>query len=100
MTLQDFRDRLQAILTEPLPDSVVTDELGNTTPANEYRAERCSLLSQEIRCCAWNPEVAAEARAIAQKADEAAAELTGSIVTPLPHFDSFVSGGHIVPAIQ
>lgn len=100
MTLQNFQDQLQAILTEPLPDNVVADELGNITPANKYRALRCSLLSQEIRRCAWKPEAKAEAWTLARQADETAARLYGSYMSPLPRFDSFVSGGHIVPAIQ
>ena len=100
MTIQDFQNQLQEILAEPLPDKVVTDDLGNTEPANEYRAERCSLLSQEIRRCAWNPEAKAEAWALARQADEKAARLYGSYMSPLPRFESFVSGGHIVTAIQ
>lgn len=101
MTIQDFKGQLEAILTELLPADVEVDELGSTIPATQYRAERLGLLSQEIRRCAWTPEAISEALAIAGEADEKAADLLGNArPQPLPRFESFVSGGTIVPAIQ
>ncbi len=101
MTTTDYQLRLNAILTAALPAQVETDELGNTTPRDEYRAQQLGLLSQEIRRIAWSPEAKHTAHAIAQLADEHAARLLGNVRTqPLPRFESFVSGGHIVPAIQ
>lgn len=100
MTIQAFETRLHEILLAELPPNVVTDELGNTTPRDEYRAGQLSLLSQEIRRIAWAPEAKAEALRIARKADEKAADLVGGAVRPLPRFESFISGGAIVPAIQ
>lgn len=100
-TVENLRARLQVILTELLPANVVTDEMGNTTPANEYRAERCLLLSQEIRRISWSHGVKEQALAVAREADEKAAELTGQMRgNPLPRFESFVSGGHIVAAVK
>ena len=101
MTIQDFKGQLEAILTELLPADVEVDELGSTIPAKQYRAERLGLLSQEIRRCAWTPEAKLEALAVAREADEKAADLSGNArPQPLPRFESFFSGGTIVPAIQ
>lgn len=100
-TIENFKTRRQTILTEALPINVVTDELGNLIPAAQHRAEQLSSLSQEMRRTCWNPEVKASALAIAREADERAAELLGNMrPQSLPRFESFVSGGHIVPAIQ
>ncbi len=94
MTLNQFEAKLETILTETLPELVETDELGNTIPAAQYRAERCSLLSQEIRRCSWAAWARPAALALANKADTAASG------RPLPRFDAFVSGGKLAGAIQ
>jgi len=95
-----YEAKINAILTAPLPAQVEVDELGNTVPAAQYRAEQLSSLSQEIRRIAWAQEAKPQALAIAARADQIAADLVGGAVRPLPRFESFVSGGTVVPAIQ
>lgn len=44
-----YEAQINAILTAQLPAQVEIDELGNTVPANEYRAGQLADLSQSRR---------------------------------------------------
>ncbi len=101
MNTSAYEAKINAILTAQLPVEVEIDELGNTLPADDYRAKQLSFLSQEIRRTCWNPEVKEQADKIADRADQIAADLLGKgRPEPLPRFEAFVSGGHIVRAIR
>lgn len=101
MTITDFENKLNEILTNTLSESVEIDDLGNTVPANEYRAEQLSTLSREIRRCAWEGPATKLASNLAARADQASAQMRGtSHVEPLPRFDAIVSGGIIHRAIK
>lgn len=100
-TIAHYEAKFQQIKTQKLPPQVVIDDLGNTISSNEYRAAQLSSLSQEIRRTCWNPETKKQSYEIAARADKITADLLGKVRSqPLPRFESFVSGGHIVPAIQ
>lgn len=72
---QVYEAKINAILTAQLPALVEIDEMENTIPAAQYRAEQLSLLSQEIRRIAWSPEAKGQALLIAARADSIAADL-------------------------
>lgn len=66
----------------------------------EDKSLALSLLSQEIRRCAWSPHAHQTAHALAAACDKKAAELVGGSVNPLPRFDAILSGGIIHRAIE
>lgn len=61
-----YEAQINAILTAQLPAQVEIDELGNTVPANEYRAGQLADLSQSRRRIAWTQEAKARAWLIAE----------------------------------
>lgn len=100
MTLEEFENQASEITNQPLPERVEIDELGNTIPAAEWRAEKLGLLSQAIRRCAWDGAQQGAAHDLALRCDEAAAHFSGYHVAPLPRFEAVYSGGILHRAIQ